>query len=243
MPGCQNVLTHNDPLSLHIYTNSGRFYQVGEHQYPGVGTILNSSDSPQQQQFWEQWRANPENLAYSEKAKDRGKMFHAAIEHHFRGSSDPMADELALAQVSKVLPFWQSVQDALPRITDIQLIESAVWHDVGCYAGTVDMVASFDGVPCILDWKTATKLKKLEYCDRYTLQLAAYCGCVNRMYDTCISHGVVVVALPDSEAQVFQFELGDYWVEWLERLVGYWEQQSTPLGEKALAAIHSEYDI
>ncbi len=136
--GCLNVLTHNDPVQMHVYTDSGRFYQVGEHQYPGVGTILNSSDSAQQQQFWEQWRANPENLAYSEKAKDRGKMFHAAIEHHFRGSDDPMADELALAQVSKVLPFWQSVQDVLPRITDIQLIESAVWHEVGCYAGTVE---------------------------------------------------------------------------------------------------------
>ena len=154
-----------------------------------------------------------------------------------------MANELAAAQVSKVLPFWQSVQNVLPQITDIQLIESAVWHEVGCYAGTVDIVASFDGVPCILDWKTATKLKKLEYCDRYTLQLAAYCGAINRMYDTKVKHGVVVVAIPDSEAQVFQFELGDYWVEWLDRLVGYWDQQSTPLGEKALKAIQSEYDV
>ena len=77
----------------------------------------------------------------------------------------------------------------------------------------------------------------------FLLQLAAYCGAINRMYDTKVKHGVVVVALPDSEAQVFQFELGDYWSEWLERLVGYWEQQSTPLAAQALSAIQSEYDI
>ena len=41
----------------------------------------------------------------------------------------------------------------------------------------------------------------------FLLQLAAYCGAINRMYVGSISHGVVV-ALPDSEAQVFQFELG-----------------------------------
>ena len=92
-------------------------------------------------------------------------------------------------------------------------------------------------------WQLRYICPKREYCERYTLQLAAYCGAINRMYDTKVKHGFVVVAIPDSEAQVFQFELGDYWVEWLNRLVGYWEQQSTPLAIQALTAIHSEYDV
>lgn len=63
------------------------------------------------------------------------------------------------------------------------------------------------------------------------------------MYDTKVKHGVVVVAIPEHNAQVFQFELGDYWVEWLERLVSYWEQQGTPLAIQALTVIQSEYDV
>jgi genome maintenance exonuclease 1 len=105
------------------------------------------------------------------------------------------------------------------------------------------MVCHFDGQQVILDWKTATKPKKAEYLERYPLQLAAYCGAINRMYDTRIKNGVIVVALPNAEAQVFQFSLADYWQPWLSRLVGYWEQQTTPLAEQALGMIQSEYRV
>lgn len=230
---------------MHIYTDHGRFYQVGEHKYPGVGTVLNSTDSSYQQRFWKQWRADPENAAHSDKAKDRGKTFHAAVEHHFRKVSYRLdsqdADALAAAQVSQVLPFWQSVENILPRISDVQLLEGAVWHKVGCYAGTVDMVASFDGVPCILDWKTASQKKYIKYCERYPLQLTAYAGAVNRTYNTRIKTGIIIVALSNAEAQVFQFPLGEYWPLWLDRLFAYWEQQTTPLAKQALKAIRSEY--
>lgn len=181
-------------------------------------------------------------MAYANKAKDRGSLFHAIAENHFRQPNYPIGsldvNETAIAEVQ---PFWQSVQSILPRITNIQLIESAVWHEIGYYAGTADMVCSFDGVPCILDWKTATKKKQVEWCDRYHLQLTAYCGCINRMYATKVKHGVIVVALPNTEAQVFQFTLKDYWQTWLTRLVAFWEQQTTPLVEQALGMICSEY--
>lgn len=206
-------------LFLHIYTDTGRSYAVNDLQYPGVSSILNATDPIEQQEFWHQWRSQPKNAAYSQQAQNRGSMFHAVVEHHFRKSNDPTANELAAAQLAQVLPFWQSVQGVLPRISDIQLIESAVWHEVGCYAGTVDMVASFDGVPVILDWKTATKPKKPQWCDRFPLQLTAYCGAINRLYGTRINHGVIVVALPNAEAQILQYPLGEYWQHWLTRLV------------------------
>ena len=188
-PGCPDVLTHHDPLPLHIYTEHGRFYSVDGQHYPGVGNILSATESPEQQEFWHQYRAVPSNAAYSQQARD----------------SFQEADESAIAQ-----PYWQSIQTVLPRITDVKLIESAVWHEVGHYAGTVDMVCHFDGQPVILDWKTATRPKKTEYLDRYPLQLSAYCGCINRTYGTRIKTGVIVVALPNREAQVFQFSLGEH---------------------------------
>ena len=236
MPGCQNVLTHNDPTSLHIYTDYGRFYSVNNLHYPGVGTVLNATDTAQQQEFWQQWRSHPENAAHSDRAKDRGKLFHAIVESHYKVPNYRMDSQDNESAIAEVQPFWQSIQNILPRITDIKLIESAVWHEV-------DMVCNFDGRPVILDWKTATKPKKPEWCDRYPLQLSAYCACVNRMYDTKIKHGVIVVALPlpNTEAQVLQFPLAEYWPLWLERLVAYWKQQSTRLAEQALRAIQEEY--
>lgn len=66
---------------------------------------------------------------------------------------------------------------------------------------------------------------------------------MNRMYGTCIKYGVIVVALPDTEAQLFQFPLARYWSSWLNRLVTYWNQQTTVLAAQALEMIRSEYRI
>lgn len=233
------MLQHNEPTSLHVYTDYGRFYRVDGNHFPGVGTILNATDSIDQQDFWIKWRSQPGNSEYSDQAKHRGKLFHGMVENYFKNGNyrtDAEDDHIAIAE-----PYWQSVQDILPRITDVKLIEGAVWHEIGCYAGTVDMVCIFDGVPCILDWKSASRPKKPEWMERYPLQLTAYCGAINRMYGTRIKNGVIVVALPKREAQIFLFDLARYWAVWLSRLINYWEQQDTPLAEQALSSIRREY--
>lgn len=233
------MLSHYDPIGLHVYTDYGRFYRVNGNQFPGVGTILNDTDSLDQQDFWTKWRSQPGNSEYSDQAKHRGKTFHGMVENYFKNGNyrtDSSEDDLAIAQ-----PYWDSVQNILPRITDISLIESAVWHEIGCYAGTVDMACNFDGVPCILDWKTASRPKKPEWMERYPLQLTAYCAAINRMYGTRIKKGVIVVALPKRQAQLFGFDLGKYWHPWLSRLVSYWEQRDTPLSVQALESIRREY--
>lgn len=230
------MLQYHDPIPLHIYTETGRFYKVGESRFPGVGTVLTATESPEQKAYWEQWRSNPENVAKSEAAKARGTLFHAAVEHHL--NQQPFLSSSFSDQVPE---YWESIQPILPRISDPLLIESAVWHEVGYYAGTVDLVASFDEQPVILDWKTATKPKQPEWTERYGLQLAAYCACVNRMYNLKIRRGVIVVALPDQCAQVFEFDLCAYWKRWLQKLCAYWESQ--PDGGLALEGIKNKYKL
>ncbi len=117
------MLTHHDPLALHVYTDFGRFYSIDSQNYPGVGTILTATDTPNQQAFWEQWRSLPKNAAHSEQARSRGKLFHSIAEHHFQSKDFRLdaQDESAIAQLQ---PFWQSVQTVLPCITDPLLINT-----------------------------------------------------------------------------------------------------------------------
>ena len=229
-----STLKHYDPYSRHIYTDQRRLYSVNDLQYPSVSAILNTSRTTKQKEW--QRNANPTQ------AMERGSLFHAVVEHHFRGSNDPVLNELASVQRAKVLLFWESVQEVFPRISDIQLIESAVWHEVGHYAGTVDMLASFDKIPVILDWKTTDKVSKQMNCTRYRLQLSAYAGAINRMYKTKIRHGVIVLVSP-TEAQVLKISLNDYWSPWLVRVIGYWQQQGTQQSEQVLEMIRAEYDF
>ena len=228
------TLQHYDPRSRHVYSDHGRSYQFGNNQYPGVSAILNGFPTGR--------KRDGQKNTYVSAAMTRGSLFHSVMEHHFRGNGDPIANTLADAQRSQVLPYWDSVKNVLPRISDIQLVESAVWHEVGHYAGTVDLVCSFDSRPVILDWKTTAQLKPMN-CTRYFLQLSAYCGAVNRMYGTQIRHGVIVLLLPDAEAQILKFSLAHYWQRWLVKLIAYWQLTATPQSDQVLERIYSEYGI
>lgn len=61
------------------------------------------------------------------------------------------------------------------------------------------------------------------------LQLTAYTGAINRQYQTNlfgdkIRSALIVVALPDQEAEVFQFDrtkLVYHWNQWLNRLQNF----------------------
>ena len=142
---------------------------------------------------------------------------------------------------SPILPYWQSVKHLLLSINNPQLVESAIWHDVCCYAGTVDLVAEYEGELSIIDWKTSEKPKD-GVGDRYPLQLAAYCGAINRMYGTKIKQGVIIAANAETECQVFKFQLSKFWRVWVEKVKQYWQQKTPdPFAEHVLERLRGEY--
>jgi genome maintenance exonuclease 1 len=135
-------------------------------------------------------------------AGDRGTIVHGLIEDYLVGQEIPCPDG--------VQGFWDSISPALVNVSNIQLIEGAVWHPSG-FAGSVDCVASWKGQPAIVDWKSNSKPKKSEWITDYFQQISAYCAAVNRVYGL---NRAVVVALEHSPAQVFEktrVELIEHW--------------------------------
>ncbi|MEH1787380.1 MAG: hypothetical protein V7L23_17815 [Nostoc sp.] len=80
------------------------------------------------------------------------------------------------------------------------------------YAGKVDLVARYQGVPHLIEWTTAEEPKlRIDKLYDKPLQLAAYGGAINRYYSdhlfNCkINHALIVVALPGEEAEIFEFD-------------------------------------
>jgi genome maintenance exonuclease 1 len=109
-------------------------------------------------------------------------------------------------------------------------VEGTVFnYDLG-YAGIVDCVASFRGIPCICEWKTADKPKgSVERLYDYPLQIAAYCSAVNQYYqayDISLKHTLLAVAIPGMPAEVFWFEpeaMQTYLQQWEERVAAFWK--------------------
>jgi hypothetical protein len=101
------------------------------------------------------------------------------------------------------------------------------------YAGKVDLVARYQGVPCTIEWTTAQEpTLRVEKLYDKPLQLVAYGGAINRCYGESlfgnkIVNGLIVVALLDEDAEIFVLEreqLLEYWQKWLKRLKFFGEK-------------------
>jgi hypothetical protein len=95
-------------------------------------------------------------------------------------------------------------EEGLGKISDVWGSEVHLYYP-GKYAGTADMVALYDGRPSIIDFKQTNKPKKREWIQSYLMQLAAYAMAHNKLFDTEIDQGVILMC---SQNLLFQkFEL------------------------------------
>jgi genome maintenance exonuclease 1 len=87
------------------------------------------------------------------------------------------------------------------------------------YAGTLDLLAYWQGVLTLFDFKTSHREKKAQWLSDAKLQIAAYRGACQLE----IAQGLIVVVTPNT-VQFFTLEraeLEEYWQEWLLRLEQY----------------------
>lgn len=197
------------------------------NRFPSVSTILNATRSAEQREALLRWRqrvGDEEARQISSVASRRGTGTHKQIERYLKGHTIDCPET--------VRPYWESLQPVLPAIAEVRLVEGFVFHEDLGYAGKADCVASYEGVPCLCEWKTADRPKvSLEHLNDYPLQVAAYWGAVNQCYQSYgieLNHAVLVIAIPEMPAQVFWFDsdaIADYWQQWEERVHRFWRRQ------------------
>jgi hypothetical protein len=191
---------------------------------PSVTTILNATKPQADWDALMRWRdrlGTEEANRVAKAASRRGTSTHKQIKNYLLGNESPCPES--------ALPYWESIKPVMSDIQDVQLVESAVFHYDLRYAGKVDCVASYRGIPCILDWKTADAPKgSVERLHDGPLQLAAYCGAVNHAYmkyGVKLRHALLVVAIANQPAELFWFEPDDLmerWQQWHGRVEDYY---------------------
>lgn len=203
---------------------NGRFYYKDENclLLPAVTTILKATQPIESVAALSNWRnkvGNAEANRIALTSRRRGELLHQWVKDYLQGLS-PNASSL-------IQPYCYSVQSVLEKLSDVQLVETVVPNYVEEYAGKVDLVARYEGVPCTIEWTTAEEPKlRVEKLYDKPLQLVAYGGAINRCYGESlfgdrIVNALIVVALPGEDAEIFVLEreqLLEYWQKWLKRL-------------------------
>ena len=80
------------------------------------------------------------------------------------------------------------------KIDNIRGVELGMWSEGLKVAGTSDLIADYEGELAVIDWKTATYIKKEKYIHTYILQGTAYCRMLYELYGL-IPKKVVICSL------------------------------------------------
>lgn len=219
------LLPHTQPLR-HYYAKpawqNGTGYLVDSRgvRLPGITTILEATKSREEKAQLARWRQRVgkfEANRICRTSRDRGNLIHKLIKSYFLSESLPCPDSIK--------PYWDSLLPVVQNVHDVRLIEGYLFHYYEGYAGRVDCVASYHGIPCVIEFKSADRIKRL-YDE--PLQLAAYCGALNRQYGLRLNNTLLIVTTP-SEASVTWFEpseVMEYWQKWQSRVASFWAQRS-----------------
>ena len=205
-------------------SDKGRFYLDSKnHPVPSVTTVLNKTSNKKDSiQQWRNRVGEEEANRIIKQSTDIGTMVHEALElylneQEWRNFSDNQDGILAERMTEKF------IESGLNSITEVWGLEVGLILD-GLYAGTADCVGKINGVPSLIDFKTARKMKKREWIEDYFLQCCAYANAHNVMFNTDINQIVILMIDRDLIFQEFIVKPTEFNILtklWKKRLIDF----------------------
>ena len=159
-------------------SGSGRVYHSPDGTFPSITNLLFEMVSKKGIQEWEEKIGKDKAQKIKTKTSRRGTRIHGYLEKYMAGDENYLENappdhmelvNLAIPQINE-------------KIDNIRGIELGMWSDGLKVAGTSDLIADYEGELAVIDWKTATYIKKEEFIFSYILQGTAYCRMLYEMY-------------------------------------------------------------
>ena len=169
---------------------------------PSVTSVLSKTKD---KSFLKEWRARVGEKAAEKIIADYsqiGTALHLYIEHYV--NKHPYKDLTPIGEKAGTMA--QVIIDhenGLKKISEVWGSEVHLYYP-GKYAGTTDMIGLYDGRPTVIDFKQTNRPKKREWVQDYLMQLAAYALAHNKLFDTEIDQGVILMCSRDLLFQKFE---------------------------------------
>lgn len=197
-----------------VTTENGRRYVTPDgSSFPSITTVLSilSRDSIME---WRTRVGEEEANKISHRASRRGTAVHEIIEKYINNEKD-----FKKGYTPDIIESFLNVKTILDeRIGKVYAQEVPLYSNHFGVAGRVDCVAEFDGKLSIIDFKTSKKQKKKSYIESYFMQEAFYAVAWEERTGKPITQLVTIIAVDDTEPQVF-IEHRDNWTSRLKETI------------------------
>ena len=98
---------------------------------------------------------------------------------------------------------FQNVKSELNKIDNIIAMEFPMISEELGFAGKLDVLAEYNGVLSIIDFKSSRTKKKEQYCYKWFLQEAAYSILVEQVLGIPVGQLVTISAAEDGTVEIF----------------------------------------
>jgi len=182
-----------------------RHYLTPDGVFPSVTTVLGSKLDKSGLDAWRKKVGEVEANKISTQAANRGTAIHDMAEKYLLG------EDYRKGQMPVNLFTFAPIRDVLDkRVTTVYGLEYPLWSKELNTAGRTDLIADFDGIPSIVDFKTSKRLKEEKHIESYFLQATCYASMANERLLTDIKQIAIVIAVDHEEPQVFVKNTADY---------------------------------
>ena len=189
-------------------TEEGRRYLTPNGDaYPSVTTVL-SDYNKEAILEWRKRVGNEEANKISRLASSRGTRVHSLCENYLKNNLTELKIKSLMPDVKQMFTSIRPIMDE--RVTTVYALEQALYSDELQLAGRVDAIAKWDGSTSIIDFKTSSKPKKEEWIQNYFMQATAYALMAEEIMNCRIDQIVILIAVNESEPQVFVKQKDDY---------------------------------
>ena len=191
-----------------VTTPKGRYYKIHDGTLlPSVTTILGRMISKDGLATWRKRVGTPEADRISDVARQRGSILHNAVEKLVLNEPIPELVFAEQAMFEGVKPLLEKNIGTVFGV-EIPLYSKSLWA-----AGRADLLAEWEGIPSVIDYKTARFEKKEEHILSYFLQSVVYAFMASSLYGISF-HQVVIILLPLHENPiVFVKDVKEYFEE------------------------------
>lgn len=210
MTSSRKTFNHNlvEEIKLPRDESSGkRFYVLPDGtRLRSVTSVLDEKSDKTHLEAWRKRIGHAEANKITTTAARRGTALHKVAERYVLNEDAYLEGANPFAQLS-FLPIKRMLDESVDNIYGIEL---PLFSRALEAAGTADLIAEYNGVPSIIDFKTARKPKKEEWIQNYFLQATTYSLMFQQMYKVDIPQIVLMFAVENENPQLFVKSRGPY---------------------------------